>query len=185
MVNVLLGLLLFQADPRATIREATLAVERDSAGPARARWEAAARANPSDRQALLALATLARLTYRYGDAEKLYAALIDTQPVDPWSVYARIGRAESYRINRSLDSAAADFVLAAGDARALGNRSAQAEALTGLGFVTSRLASADSALRILARAEPMTSGDSELNARLRCVRAPILLTAGKPGAKDD
>ena len=60
MVTALLGLFLLQAAPCAIIRGATHSVEADSAGPARARWETALKNSPSDRPALLALATLER-----------------------------------------------------------------------------------------------------------------------------
>jgi tetratricopeptide (TPR) repeat protein len=184
MVTVLLGLIFQQADPRAVIRDATHAVEVDSAAPARARWETRLRATPADRPSLLALGTLARLTYDYEQADKHYSTLTAGSP-DLYTIYARLGRAEASRINNSLDSAAADFLQAAAEARALNHRSAEAESLIGLGLVTSRLASVDSALRILARAEPLVSGEPMLEARLRCVRVPILLTAGRPGAKRD
>ena len=184
MVTVLLGLLLQQADPRAIIRDATHAVEVDSAAPARARWEASLRANPSDRPSLLALATLARLTYDYAAATRRYSALTTGTP-DLYTIHARLGRAEASRIHTSLDSAAADFMQAAAEARALGHRPSEAEALIGLGLVTSRLASVDSAIRVLARADPLVSGEPLLESRLRCVRAPLLLTAGRRGAKED
>jgi len=191
MPTILIGLLLLQgaassSDPRAAISEAIRAVEGDSADPVRRRWQDRLREEPRNRYLQLALGTLARLSYAYEDAERAYGALIETPPSDHFSIYARIGRAEARRIHQSLDSAAADFSRAGQEARALGDRPAEVEALIGLALVTSRLKPADSALRIFSEAERLLPRQEQaLAARLRCARAPVLVSAGKPGGREE
>ena len=82
-------------DPPAVVRAATLAVEGDSAAALRARWAGRRAADSLDRAATLGLATLARLTYDYPAADRLYRALttIDSTRPDRFAAYARLGRA--------------------------------------------------------------------------------------------
>src|SRR5688572_5359390 len=92
MRAVLCALLIARAagaepDPRAVVRQATLAVEGGREAELAARWQAEA-----DRAALLGLATLARLAYDYPRAEELYRRL-DGAPADRFAVHARLGRA--------------------------------------------------------------------------------------------
>src|SRR5689334_3912312 len=66
--------------PRAVVRRAVAAVEGDSVAVVRARWAARLRSRPDDREAAFGLATLARLTYAYPDAERRFGALIGDGP---------------------------------------------------------------------------------------------------------
>ena len=64
---------------RAVVAHALRAVEGDSAGVVEARWAQAVATDRNDSLSALGLATIARLTYRYADAERALAALM---PVD-------------------------------------------------------------------------------------------------------
>jgi hypothetical protein len=79
-------------EPPAIVREARLAVEGDSAPRVGARWSARLARDSTDSAALLGLATLARLTYDYPLAERLYRRLA-AGPADRFAVYARLGLA--------------------------------------------------------------------------------------------
>jgi tetratricopeptide (TPR) repeat protein len=171
---------------RRVIRQATAAIEADSAGALRARWDADLRRNPADRAAQLGLATLARLNYLYDSAAGAYRRLLSSPGLDRFRVYARIGQAEADRIHGPLDSAAAGFTRASAEAATLSDRPAQVEALIGLALTVSRLERIDSSLRILTRAERLLPrGEPALEARLRCARAPLLVSSGKPGGREE
>lgn len=62
-------------DPPAIVREATLAVEGDSIAALRARLEARRSADSLDLAVTLGLATVARLSYDYPAADRLYRSL--------------------------------------------------------------------------------------------------------------
>ena len=81
----------------AVVRGALQSVERDSVEPERARWLERLDQDSTDRAALLGLATLARLTYDYPTADRLYPRLFsgDTLHPDLYAAYARLGRAWS------------------------------------------------------------------------------------------
>jgi hypothetical protein len=70
-------------DPRSVVRQATRAVERDSIGYLAARWETRLRHDASDGAAAIGLATIARLTYDYPTAERLYRRLYTADSARP------------------------------------------------------------------------------------------------------
>ena len=80
--------------PRAVIRHATAAVEDDSVAVAASRWRANAVRRPSERSAILGLATLARLRYAYAEADSLYRLLLpdSTAAPDAVAAYALLGQ---------------------------------------------------------------------------------------------
>ncbi|HET7459397.1 MAG TPA: CHAT domain-containing protein [Gemmatimonadaceae bacterium] len=175
------------ADPRAVVREATRAVERDGVAAAlRARLTERLRADTADRDAMLGMATLSRLTYDYDDAERRYRSLFEGAPSsDRYAVYARLGLAQAQDTHgrrpgqeRLLDDARAG-------AHAAGDRAAEGEALywqsQSLGSVYGggfAIAKADSALAVL------PADVVELRATCRCRRAQVLAVMGQPGAAD-
>lgn len=75
--------------PRQVVAAATRAVEVDSVRQAARRWAAAP---ASDREASLGLATLARLTYRWDEADRRYRLLLPASgpPADPVQVQAAL-----------------------------------------------------------------------------------------------
>ena len=67
-----------------------------------------------------------------------------------------------------------------------GDRQVRAAALIQLALVRSRTDPIDTALALLDRAETLLlPADTAALARLRCVRAPLRVAAGRPGAKED
>ena len=127
-------------DPPAVVRAATLAVEHDSVAAFRTRWNARRVADSLDRAALLGLATLARLTYDYPAAERLYRTLTteSTRP-DRYAAYARLGRGWALEDQGWSTESGTEFVAARSVARAAGDRRAEAEALVGMAFPLARV----------------------------------------------
>ena len=78
--------------PRALLRQALLAVEGDSLSVVRARWSGALDRDPSDRASLLALGSLARLTYDYGQADARLDRVVALRADDAYADYARMER---------------------------------------------------------------------------------------------
>lgn len=172
-------------DPRSVVLDATRAVEGDSAGAAKARWEARLRRDSSDQAAALALATIARLTYDYPASERLYARLYTTAPArpDPYAVYGLLGRAQGLQAQGIMLEVDGVLSRARTDARALQNRAAEGEALYWLAIVRGRstnaglgIALSDSALKVLPENVPA------LRAACRCWRAHMLVASGRADA---
>ena len=167
--------------PRAVVRSAGAAVRGDSAARLRARWQTRLARDSSDRAAALGLATLARLTYDYPLAERLYSRLITgAGRADPYAVYARLGVAQGYDEYGSMTDIKRLLADALGEARALRDRAAEAEALLWVGYVGSRstgletaLAYYDTALRVMPR------GAIDLEAATRCRQAHALIVLGR------
>ncbi|HET7240235.1 MAG TPA: hypothetical protein VFI77_03690, partial [Gemmatimonadales bacterium] len=124
-------------DPPAVVRAAAAAVRSDSVAPYRARWQHRLAADTADRVAALGLATLARLTYDYPEANRIYRVMVSADgPSDRYAVYAWLGWGQGYEeYGRDADLL---FVQALESARALGDSAAIGEALTWLGYVRSR-----------------------------------------------
>ena len=121
---------------KAVVRRALLAVEGDSIAPVRAAWSARLEHDSADREAVLGIATLARLTYDYPTSDRLYAQLFaaDSLRPDAYAAYARLGRAWSLEERGQSDAAGDAFARARRAARAAGDPAAEAEALIGLAF---------------------------------------------------
>ncbi|HEX6107245.1 MAG TPA: CHAT domain-containing protein [Gemmatimonadales bacterium] len=172
-------------DPRAVVQRAAAAVKGDSVAGLRSRWASRLARDSSDRAAALGLATLARLTYDYAGAERLYRRLASgTGAPDRFAVYARLGLAQALEERGTMAEVDGLFAGALGEARALRDRAAEGEALLWLGYVRARSSSLetgvahyDSALRVLPRDAPA------LRAAARCRRAQMLLLLGR-GERD-
>ena len=128
-------------DPATVVRSATLAVEHDSVAALRAQWLTRRASDSLDRAALLGLATLARLTYDYPGAERLYGALTAADSVRPdrYAAYARLGRAWALEDQGWSTEAGTEFVVARAVARGAADRRAEAEALIGMAFPLARV----------------------------------------------
>ena len=95
-------------DPRAIVRSALRAVEGDSVAALRARWEARLWRDSTDRPAVLGLATLARLTYDYPTADRLYRKLLGAARPDRYTPFAQLGLAwgrDAQGLSNDADSA--------------------------------------------------------------------------------
>jgi CHAT domain-containing protein/tetratricopeptide (TPR) repeat protein len=123
-----------QGGARDVVQTAERALADDSAAAVTARWLTAIRRDSTDRGAALGLASLARLTYDFAAAERLFTGMLTRSgpTPDPWSVQARIGL---YRVahaggnNRKADSL---LNLALREARLAGDRGGEMDALIGL-----------------------------------------------------
>jgi hypothetical protein len=164
------------------LREARVAVERDSALALVARWSARLGSDSTDRALLLGLATAARLSNDDTTAIRLYRRLLGSLPGggDAYGIYAHLGLARlSYDLAdlRAADTAAR---AALAEARGLHDRAAEGEAL--LAIADARMdqdtragwAYLDSALRALPAAE------TDLAAEVRCRRARLGFRSGDP-----
>lgn len=174
-------------DPRAVVREATRAVQGDSVVRVRERWAARLRADSADRAAALALATIARLTYDYDDAERRYRRLFEGAPAaDRYAAYARLGLAQGQDTHGRKPGEEDLLRAARAGARVAGDSAAEAEALFWQAHVLApvyggdfSLARLDTALRVLPQ-----QGADDLRAACRCRRAHILAVMGRPGGVD-
>ena len=142
---------------QAIVREAVRAVEGDSAAAVRSRWTARVAADGADRSGLLGLATLARLTYDYVTADRLYPRLFDVQAIHPddYAAYARLGQAWSLEERGQSEAASDAFTRAREAARAAGDQAAEAEALIGLAFAGGAVEGLSAVKEILDSAAPL------------------------------
>jgi hypothetical protein len=90
---------------------------------------------------VLGLATLARLTYDYPAAERLYHTLTAEDSVQPdrYAAYARLGRAWALEDQGWSTESGTEFVAARRVARAAPDRRAEAEAIVGMAFPLARV----------------------------------------------
>lgn len=122
-------------DPRAVVREATRAVEEERATAVRALWQLRLEREPTDRAAVLGLATLARLTYDYPTAEALYRRLHDAGAADRFAAYARLGQGTALEDRGLSNDAKVELTRARALGRARRDATAEGEALVALSFV--------------------------------------------------
>ncbi len=155
--------------PAQVAHAAERAVYDDSAGAVTARLETALQRDSGNREALLGLAVIARSTYRFEAADSLYGILLARSggAVDQWSVQARLGLA---RVAGGLgDQRRGDSLqrLAIVDARGIGDREAEVDALMGFTSIRSGDTKALYAtMDTLARALP--NGDDRDRAEYLC-----------------
>ncbi len=136
---------------RAVVQTAERSVSDDSAATVTARWVAALRRDSTDREAALGLGTLARLTYEFAAAQRYFAGMLSRRGPTPdeWSVQAQLGL---YRVAlgegdyRRMDSL---LVAAISDARAIGDRGGQMDALIGFSSTRSSTGGVEAALATL------------------------------------
>ena len=158
---------------RDIVAGALRAVEADSVRVAEARWRGAPSRDP---RALLALASLARLTYRYADADRLYGALLTGSAVPTeFRLYARLGLGQSHAARWRYTDADPQLTAAAVQADSLGNREVQAEARLVLAALTGRRGMVDSTRGlILAAVRAAEGAGAATRARTTCTQAGLL-----------
>ena len=175
-------------DPRTVVREATRAVEKDGAAELRALWQARLERDSTDRGALLGLATLARLTYDYPEAEALYRRLSDptSSRADGFATYARLGQAWALEERGFSNRAEAEFEAARTAAHATHDGGAEAEALIALSFVAARVTGVSGGMALLDRAQRLIpEGALDLRSHLLSHRAGLRGLLGAPEAMVD
>jgi CHAT domain len=176
------------AEPRAIVRQALRAVEGDSAPALAAQWTARLDSQPGDRVAALGLATIARLQYRYEEADRRYSDLASApgHARDAVTTYALLGHAWGLDLRGLAPRADTAFTRARSQARERGDRVAEAEALIGLSVnrgsqqgVKVGIALLDTAGRLL----PATALDLRADVALR--RALFATVLSRPRAARD
>jgi hypothetical protein len=120
--------------PRDVVQSAERAVQDDSVAAVKARWTAALQRDSTDRGGALGLGTLARLTYDFATAGRLFSGLVERagSTIDPWTVQAKLGL--SRVANAAGNTIRADSLLnlALREARQIGDRGGELDALIGL-----------------------------------------------------
>ncbi|HEY7634717.1 MAG TPA: CHAT domain-containing protein [Gemmatimonadales bacterium] len=176
------------SDPRAIVREVTVAVEADRASTVRSQWTALEARDSANPTARLALATLARLTYEYPSADSLYRSLFAVTPTDDRhvSAYAHLGLAEGLYEQGRLGEIDQLLVKARADARATGDRGAEGQAILWLGRIRSLSQGAEVGIALVDTALRITPRDVSLvQAASRCLRAQFRLVLGDPSASQE
>ena len=175
---ILLGLALAPAaaraqtspEPRTVVQTAERAVSDDSTGVVRARWEAMLRRDSTDRVAMLGLASLARLEYDFPTAERLFYRMLGRAgPADPWRVQARIGLYRVALAGGNYLRADSLLTIAVADARGLGDRGGEIDALIGFSNTRSALGGMDASFAALdTLAAVLPPGDGWERAQYLC-----------------
>ena len=174
--------------PRIVVREALRAVEGDSARRAAAGWEERLRRNSADRAAALGLATLARFSYDYADAERRYRQLFesDSTRLDRFAVYASLGYGQALYTRGLLVAADSHFTRALTAARVTEDPVAEAEALSELSMVRAISTGLDSGLVLVDRATRLTPpNELDIQAANHCRRAVLLAVATRADAASE
>jgi CHAT domain-containing protein len=167
------------------VRQALDAVEGDSTVAVRTRWSSSLRRDSTDRATLLGLATLARLTYDYPTADRLYPQLFSPDSIHPdrYAAYARLGRAWSLEERGQSDAAGEEFARARRVARALSDSAVEAEALIGLAFPRAATKGMPVGLALLDAARPLIPASAlDLQAERGWRRAMIRALLADSGA---
>ncbi len=162
-------------EPRAVVHDALRAVEGDSVGRVRARWAERLRADPGARAAALGVATLARFTYDYPDADRRYAALSAAATPDGVARYALLGAAWGAYDRGATPRSDTLFARARTLSAAARDSAAEAEALIGLAMARAPMRGAPAGLALIDSARRIAPpGDAALGAQI-AVRRTILL----------
>jgi tetratricopeptide (TPR) repeat protein len=175
-------------DPHVVVGDAIRAIEGDSAAGLGTRWQARVARDSSDRSALFGLATLARLQYRYPEAERLYSRVLgsDTLSPDGLGAYSLLGRAQALDAQGANEKAVAAIARARSAARLLHDRNAEGEALLLISLQRAYTAGIEAALATLDTVErlvPPTRYD--LHAMRMRQRAAFRGIVGRPEAHQD
>ena len=168
-------------DAMQVVQTATRAVERDSTFAAERRFARALQANSTDRRALLALSTLARLTFRFERADSFALRLLNstdaTLPApgitDDFTVMARIAIA-SLTVGRSPLRADSVLAQARRDAQSIAHPRLESVVLVTLAGLRARTAGPRVGLTLLKESRQTygTAGAPEEAARL-CLEAGL------------
>ena len=172
--------------PDAVILAATRAVESGAGAQARTRYAARVRRSSSDRDATIGLATVARLTSEFDEADRLYRQLIEGVPLsDPHAIRARLGLAQGMDAHGVKQELEAQLDSARRGARLAGDRAVEATAHFWMTHTLAGMYGGAYALAHLDTALALAPPDArDLQADARCRRGQILGVIGVPGARD-
>ena len=123
------------------VRAAQIAVEMATDRRFEHEWRASAARSPADYRALLALATLERLRYRYESADSLYERILklDSLP-SQYAASAHFGMAAWRALGVEIARADSLFARARAEAAAAGDGRTESQALVGLSQIRGRRA---------------------------------------------
>lgn len=175
-------------DPHVIVRDVIRAVEGDSAAVLTARWQARVARDSSDRATLFALATLARLQYRYPEAEQLYARVLrsDTLVPDRLGAYSLLGRAQALDAQGLNEKAEAAIARARSAARRIHDPAAEGEALLVISLQRAFSAGIQTGLATLDTVEHLVPATRyDLHAMRLRQRAALRGIVGQPNAHED
>ena len=164
-------------------RDAQRAVEGDSVRAVSARWRARVARDSTDRLAWLGLAALARIT---SDTTTIRVAIDQlladtTRRVDDVTVYARLMQAADFTYRSRYAQADTALLRMQRDARQLGMREAEAEAIMTLAQVRARTKGVQEARDLLRQAKPLIPlTNLTLRAPRACAEAQIAMRPGDP-----
>lgn len=162
---------------RQRVFDAISAVQQGASAAPKARWERDLRTRRSDRLAVLGLATVARLTYRYPESDRLYASLVPPASAVPDAVarQAMLGWSQSLMTRWRPGDAAPLLERLIRDARRASDPLTEGEALITLAGVVARRAVPDSVLRLIERAAfVIPPGEPGLHALRLCTHSSFL-----------
>ncbi len=175
------------SNPRDLVRSALRATEQGQVDSLSREWELRVRRDSSDRAALLGLATLARLRYDYGTAERLYRVIRrDSTNPDVLALYAQLGLAQGLDAQGLSAQATTELIRTRAAARAAGDPAVEGEALLGLSLqraFTEGIEAGLVTLDTVARLVPPEVYELHVE-RLR-QRAALRGIVGRPGARTD
>jgi CHAT domain-containing protein/tetratricopeptide (TPR) repeat protein len=163
--------------------QAMRAVERDSVPAFRSSWERELARDPTNRRAMLGLATLDRLLYDTAARGRYLRLLNNPPPDDPYTPYAWIGLGwlDLWRVG--FDSSRIIFGHGLRSATTTGDSVARAEATLLMGWLDSRLIGPGAGAALIESSLAMLPRDQRaLESAIRCVLAPVLSFAGRPEA---
>ena len=172
-------------DPRSIEREAARAIEQHREPALAQRWDRDLAQHPDDPASLYAVATLARLTYRYADATRGYDRIRSLPPsgAGPFPAFAALGEADIAANAARAAEASTYATEALSLARTAHARSAEATALLTLGSLRLRTAPPAVAMALFdSAARLIPAHDLDLRARARCFRGTALARMSKPEA---
>jgi CHAT domain-containing protein/tetratricopeptide (TPR) repeat protein len=160
------------------VRAITLAHDDGTDAAERARWQDRLGNDPASRALLDA--TLARLAFRYDDAERLYrAAAADS--LGHAGAWGTLGLAAVAGSRGSYVTAMQTFARAAEQMQRLGDAGGLTEARLGQSLTTLRVLGVDSAtVHLRAAREALPAADGALRARVECVALQLRVRAGAP-----
>lgn len=164
-------------------RDAQRAVEGDSVRAVSARWRARVARDSTDRLAWLGLAALARITSDTATTRIAIAHLLSdtTRHLDDVTVYSRLMQGADFTYRSRYASADTALLRMQVDARKLGMREAEAEALMTLAQVRARTKGVQEARELLRQARPLIPlTNYTLLATRDCAEAQIAMRQGDP-----
>ncbi|MEO8449956.1 MAG: CHAT domain-containing protein [Gemmatimonadota bacterium] len=168
------------SSPRAVVDSALAAVEADKTAALETTWR---RRGARDVAALLGRASLARLSYRFEQADTLYASVIvlRPEPRDRFRLSAQLGQGYSRQNMADLRGADSIFAIVIAAAADSVSRPELAEALLSRAIVMVRLKGMVAAGRLVDHADSIRPpDDSVLLVRTLCTRSAVRLGEAVP-----